>query len=143
MTLVRFTRRSHFASVPATVDDTRHGIRSHRSSRNGTTICPAPATVNSPPAARCRCVDDPAERLECLPSALAGNGRGVDVESGARLARTQDEGVVGSCVADEETASRVPGRQNAASVSGRGTRGTGRSPSTRKPSIFGPTSRPA
>jgi len=56
------------------------------------------------------------------PNALAGNIRGVDVESGARLARTQDEGAVGPYVEAEDTASGVPGRQNAAKVTGRGTR---------------------
>ncbi len=40
-----------------------------------------------------------------VPSALAGNVRGVDAESGASLGRTQDEGVVVHYVEDEDAAS--------------------------------------
>ena len=58
-------------------------------------------------------------------SALSGNVRGVDVESGASLGRTQDEGVVGHYGEDEDTASGVGGRQHAAKIVGRGTKGSG------------------
>lgn len=54
-------------------------------------------------------------------SALATNVGGGDVESGASLARAQDEGVVGPYLEDEDPASRVPGRQNGPKVGGRGT----------------------
>jgi hypothetical protein len=42
-------------------------------------------------------------------------------ESGASLARTQDEGAVVFCVEDEDAASGVPGRGNSAKVAGRST----------------------
>ncbi len=63
---------------------------------------------------------DSADSLVTTSSALAGNVRGVDAESEAVLGRTQDEGVVVHYVEDEDAASGVPGRQNAAKVACRG-----------------------